>query len=105
MLRRLSDVNGNKTSSSDSSTNEKSKTGSPDGGVSREKCNFTSLGITIHEKKWTDGSVPLDSVSANLAKLGKEAMQRKALASAVAAEALEEANATECIIRNLRRCV
>ncbi|CAK8560069.1 unnamed protein product [Lathyrus sativus] len=29
-------------------------------------------------------------------------MQRKALASAAAAAALEEANATECIIRNLR---
>ncbi|MED6124620.1 hypothetical protein PIB30_060603, partial [Stylosanthes scabra] len=52
-----------------------------------------------------DGGVPLDSVSANLAKLGKEAMQRKALASAVAAEAFEEANATECIIRNLRGCI
>jgi len=32
----------------------------------------------------------------------QEAMQRKVLASAAAAEALEEANATECIIRNLR---
>ncbi|KAL1325977.1 hypothetical protein HN51_036021 [Arachis hypogaea] len=101
MSRRLSDVNGNKTNSSDSSTNEKSKRGSPERGVSREKCNFASLGITIHEKKWTDGSVSLDSVSSNLAKLGKEAMQRKALASAVAAEALEEANATECVVRNL----
>ena len=29
-------------------------------------------------------------------------MQRKILASTAAAEALEEANATECIIRNLR---
>ncbi|MED6200182.1 hypothetical protein PIB30_082576 [Stylosanthes scabra] len=104
MSRRLSDVNGNKTSSNDSSTNEKSNTGSPDGGVSREKCNFTSLGMTIHEKKWTDGSVPLGSVFANLAKLGKETMQRKTLAFAVAAEALEEANAIECIIRNLRYC-
>ncbi|CAK8540471.1 unnamed protein product [Lathyrus sativus] len=34
--------------------------------------------------------------------IDKDAMQRKALASAAAAAALEEANATECIIRNLR---
>lgn len=32
----------------------------------------------------------------------QEAMQRKALASAVAAQALEEANITECVVRNLR---
>lgn len=42
--------------------------------------NFESLGgkpngvapvITIHEKKWTDGSVSLDMLSSGLAKLGK----------------------------------
>jgi len=27
--------------------------------------------IPVHEKKWTDGSVPLHSVSSELAKLGK----------------------------------
>ncbi|KAL3628128.1 hypothetical protein CASFOL_027174 [Castilleja foliolosa] len=57
--------------------------------------------ITIHEKKWTDGSVSTDMVGSNLAKLGKDAMQRRRIASAAAAEALEEAIATESIVRNL----
>ncbi|KAL3642782.1 hypothetical protein CASFOL_013597 [Castilleja foliolosa] len=61
----------------------------------------SSAVITIHEKKWTDGSVSTDMVSSGLAKLGKDAMQRRRIASAAAAEALEEAIATESIIRNL----
>ncbi|KHN15143.1 hypothetical protein glysoja_011761 [Glycine soja] len=101
MSRRLSDVSGQKPGSNDSSSNEKTKAVSPQSCVLEDKSNFAAMGITIHEKKWTDGSVPLDAVSGNLARLGKEAMQRKILASTAAAEALEEANATECIIRNL----
>lgn len=101
MSRRLSDVSGQKPGSNDSLSNEKIKAGSPQSCVLEEKSNFAAMGITVHEKKWTDGSVPLDAVSGNLARLGKEAMQRKVLASTAAAEALEEANATECIIRNL----
>ncbi|KAL9326280.1 hypothetical protein ACSQ67_006925 [Phaseolus vulgaris] len=101
MSRRLSDVSGHKPGSNYSSSNEKTKALSPQSCVLGDKSNFAAMGITIHEKKWTDGSVPIDAVSGNLAKLGKEAMQRKVLASAAAAEALEEANATECIIRNL----
>lgn len=92
--------------------------------------------ITIHEKKWTDGSVSLDAVTSGLAKLGKvykdmifsstisiinvplccselknesvcvfldqDAMQRRRIASMAAAEALEEAMATESVVRNLR---
>ncbi|KAF5802804.1 hypothetical protein HanRHA438_Chr06g0273071 [Helianthus annuus] len=61
----------------------------------------TALGITLHEKKWTDGSVPLDAVSLNLARLGQDAMQRRNLASVAAAEALQEALATEAILRSL----
>ncbi|KAK7265015.1 hypothetical protein RJT34_32631 [Clitoria ternatea] len=101
MSRRLSDVNGQKPGGNDSSSGETTKVDSPQSRGLEEKSNFAALGITIHEKKWTDGSVPLDAVSASLSRLGKEAMQRKVLASAAAAEALEEANATECIIRNL----
>ncbi|XP_027917331.1 uncharacterized protein LOC114176481 [Vigna unguiculata] len=101
MSRRLSDVSGQKPGSNYSSSNEKTKALSPQSCVLEEKSNFAAMGITIHEKKWTDGSVPFDAVSGNLARLGKEAMQRKVLASAAAAEALEEANATECIIRSL----
>ncbi|KAJ7978842.1 DUF936 family protein [Quillaja saponaria] len=99
--RRISDVNVQRSNIDDSSMKEKTKPGSPEGSVVEEKSHLATLGITIHEKKWTDGSVPLDGVSSNLAKLGMEAMQRRVIASAAAAEALGEANATECIVRNL----
>lgn len=36
-----------------------------------EQSNDAAPVITIHERKWTDGSVSLDSVSSDLAKLGK----------------------------------
>ncbi|KAK9159328.1 hypothetical protein Scep_005902 [Stephania cephalantha] len=57
--------------------------------------------ITVYDKKWTDGSTPLHNVSANLARLGKEALKRRSIASSVAAEALEEASATESVVRCL----
>lgn len=56
--RRLSDVHES------SLKDEKSE--SP-----RDKPNGVVPVITIHEKKWTDGSVSLDVVSSGLAKLGK----------------------------------
>ncbi|XP_076937986.1 uncharacterized protein LOC143605927, partial [Bidens hawaiensis] len=61
----------------------------------------TALGITLHEKKWTDGSEPLDAVSLNIAKLGQDAMQRRNLASIAAAEALQESLVTEALLRSL----
>ncbi|KAL1553231.1 hypothetical protein AAHA92_13931 [Salvia divinorum] len=67
----------------------------------KEKPNGAAPVITIHEKKWTDGSVSLDAVTSGLAKLGKDAMQRRRIASIAAAEALEEAMATESVVRNL----
>ncbi|XP_030549951.1 uncharacterized protein LOC115754912 [Rhodamnia argentea] len=92
--RRLSDVAGGKSSGDDPSSNEKAKFGTPE--------FITSVpGITIHDKKWTDGSVPLDSVCKELQRLGKEAMQRRLIASIAAAEALKEATATESLVRNL----
>ncbi|KAL2929316.1 Transcription factor HRS1 [Bienertia sinuspersici] len=102
LSRRLSDVNSHE-SKDDSSTDGKSKSASPlpeDCSVS-DKPSVLAAGITIHDKKWTDGSVPLDSVSSNLTKLGKEAIQRRAIAATAAAEALQEALATESIVRNL----
>ncbi|KAH6830172.1 serine/arginine repetitive matrix protein [Perilla frutescens var. hirtella] len=66
-----------------------------------EKANCAAPVITIHEKKWTDGTVSLDTVSSALAKLGKDAMQRRRIASIAAAEALEEAIVTESVVRNL----
>lgn len=103
MTRRLSDVKSRKSDDNDSSSvDENTIDSSPQSCLEVEKSKFAGLGgITIHEKKWTDGSVPLDAVSGKLSRLGKDAMERKALASAAAAAALEEANATECIIRNL----
>uniref|UniRef100_A0A2N9H923 DUF936 domain-containing protein n=1 Tax=Fagus sylvatica TaxID=28930 RepID=A0A2N9H923_FAGSY len=81
--RRISDVNGRRPSTDDSPTDEKTKPSSPDSCLNGEKPNFEAL------------------VSADLSRLGKEAMQRRVLASAAAAEALEEALATESIVRSL----
>ncbi|XAR66971.1 hypothetical protein NMG60_11013372 [Bertholletia excelsa] len=94
--RRLSDVNDQKPD--DSESTEKAK---PESGSVTDKSTRAAPAITIHDKKWTDGSVPLDAVSSSLAKLGKEAMQRRILAATAAAEALEEALATESILRSL----
>lgn len=69
--RRLSDVNSRKLSTDDSSSDEKTKPSSPDSCLIEEKLNLGFLGITVHEKKWTDGCVPLDGVSVDLASLGK----------------------------------
>lgn len=100
LSRRLSDVNSHE-SKDDSSTDGKSKLSSHDDSVAPDKPFALAAGITIHDKKWTDGSVPLDAVSGSLAKLGKEAIQRRALAATAAAEALQEALATESIVRSL----
>ncbi|XP_022756462.1 uncharacterized protein LOC111304206 [Durio zibethinus] len=101
--RRLSDANSQKSNDENSSSNGKTKASPPEEGSAPEKstCEGGLLGITIHDKKWTDGSVSWDTLSAELAKLGKEAMQRRVVASKAAAEALEEAIATESVVRNL----
>lgn len=79
IARRLSDVSGRKSVSDDSSSSSKkvSKPSSPESSLAQEKQNYGALGITVHEKKWTDGSVPLDAVSTDLAKLGKVKMLNK----------------------------
>ncbi|XP_071692671.1 uncharacterized protein [Rutidosis leptorrhynchoides] len=61
----------------------------------------TALGMTLHEKKWTDGSVSLDAVSLDLARLGQNALQRRNQAAVAAAEALQEALASEAMLRSL----
>ncbi|XWS26904.1 hypothetical protein CRYUN_Cryun26dG0070100 [Craigia yunnanensis] len=99
----LSDVSSQKSHDENFSSNEKTNASPPEDSSAPEKPTFAggALGISIHEKKWTDGSVSWDILSADLAKLGKEAMQRRVLASKAAAEALEEAIATESVVRNL----
>lgn len=53
------------------STDGKSKSSPPEDCMMFDKPTALAAGITIHDKKWTDGSIPLDSVPSSLAKLGK----------------------------------
>ncbi|MCD7459972.1 hypothetical protein HAX54_042465 [Datura stramonium] len=96
--RRLSDVSCH---ADDFGSEGKAKSGVAENSPDPEKPNNAAPVIPVYEKKWTDGSIPLHSVSSELAKLGKEAMQRRRIASTAAAEALEEALAIETIVRNL----
>lgn len=100
MSRRLSDIHGQQTNQDYSSSNEKTNPCSVDSSLKPER-SVVSPEVTFHDKKWTDGSVPLDKVPVGLARRGKEAMQRRDDASKAAAEALEEAMATESVIRSL----
>ncbi|XP_024385980.1 uncharacterized protein [Physcomitrium patens] len=55
----------------------------------------------VLNKRWTDGSVSWDSLPASLATLGKDVLQTRDVASAAAAQALQEASAAECVVRSL----
>lgn len=104
VLRRLSDANRRKSDSS--ACEEKAKSCSSASSLVEDEEDvsaFAGLGITYHDRKWTDGRVPLDSISGDLARLAKEAVQRRNFAAKAAARALEEANANECIIRCLSK--
>ncbi|XP_010278910.1 PREDICTED: uncharacterized protein LOC104612944 [Nelumbo nucifera] len=102
IANRLSDASSGPPDHGDTSTNEKPKSNcKTEDSLLSQKHNCMTPRITVHDRKWTDGSIPLDAVSANLARLGKEALHRRAMASIAAAEALEEASVTESIIRNL----
>ncbi|KAI3994058.1 hypothetical protein MKX01_012315 [Papaver californicum] len=90
------------TNQEDPPSNEKPKAGRKAESLEvNDKSGQTTPKITIHDRKWTDGSITLDAVPASLAKLGKEAVQRRTLASTSAIEALEEASITESIVRSL----
>ncbi|XP_050214989.1 uncharacterized protein LOC126666072 [Mercurialis annua] len=101
LSRRLSDANSRQSNHDDDSSSSETIKGDSPVCLGKEKAGYAALGFTVHEKKWTDGSIPLDTVSTELGKLGKEAMQRRIVASTAAAEALEEAIATEAIVRSL----
>ena len=51
--------------------NEKTKPSSPEGFLEKGTPTCAALGFAVHEKKWTDGSIPLDAVSSDLASFGK----------------------------------
>ena len=51
-------------------TKERAKSSSNEAFV-QEIANSGDLAITVHKKKWTDGSVALDTVASDLARLGK----------------------------------
>ncbi|KAI5080030.1 hypothetical protein GOP47_0005509 [Adiantum capillus-veneris] len=54
---------------------------------------------TIHDKRWTDGSVSWGSLPSSLIELGKDVLDTRDAASVTAAQALQEASASESIIR------
>lgn len=70
-------------------------------GSSAEQLSTALSQIIVHDKKWTDGSVPWDSLPTNLVNFGKDAVKRRNAACAAAAEALQEASAAEAVIRSL----
>jgi hypothetical protein len=47
---------------------------SPEGFLEKGTPTCATLGFGVHEKKWTDGSIPLDAVSSDLASFGKVRM-------------------------------
>lgn len=81
--RRLSDVSSH---ADDFGSEGKIKSGVAENSSDTEKPNNVAPVIPVHEKKWTDGSVSLNSVSAELAKLGKvwmKAFKLKVLLSCI----------------------
>lgn len=102
MSQRLSDATTEFSSNDDSSVDERPKP--------RKKAESTAVRtkmaapkIILHDAKWTDGSIQLGSVSDKLAKIGKEATERRDVAATAAADALQEALITESVIRNLSK--
>lgn len=71
MTRRLSDANRRKSDSSASEEKVKSCSSASSLVEEEQVSAFEGLRITYHDKKWTDGSVPLDSISGDLARLAK----------------------------------
>ncbi|KAJ8627170.1 hypothetical protein MRB53_020477 [Persea americana] len=62
-------------------------------------CQSNLEDLSVNEK--ASSSCKIENLPPNLRKLGKDALHRRSLASAAAAAALEEASATEAVIRNL----
>ncbi|CAN6373885.1 unnamed protein product [Urochloa humidicola] len=102
MSRRLSDATTEQSSNDDSSVDE--------GPKPRKKIDSTSVKaktivpkIKLHDPKWTDGSIPLDTLSDKLKTIGREAIERRDATATAAASALQEAMLTESVVRNLSK--
>lgn len=67
-------MNCKKHGADESSSKEKSKPRCPEASMVLEK---PGLGITIYDKKWTDGSVSLQSVSKDIEMLGKVSLRMR----------------------------
>ncbi|KAK3139200.1 hypothetical protein QOZ80_5AG0379400 [Eleusine coracana subsp. coracana] len=102
MSRRLSDATSELSSNDGSSVDDRTKARKKIDSSSVKMKN-TAPKITLHDPKWTDGSIPLDAVSDKLSNIGKEATERRNAAAAAAASALQEALITESVIRNLSK--
>lgn len=50
-----------------------------DSSTSSEKSSNKSTRITLHDKKWTDGSISFDSIPDHLARLGKVCLDHSLL--------------------------
>ncbi|PKU78102.1 uncharacterized protein LOC110104559 [Dendrobium catenatum] len=101
MKAQACDATKDKSHNEEESMEVKRRTSKKIVGSVMENANPTAPKCAFYDRKWTDGSIPLDGVSQNLERLGKEAFERRNTASIAAAEALEEALATESIIRSL----
>ncbi|MCO5553150.1 hypothetical protein L7F22_006671 [Adiantum nelumboides] len=78
---------------------EQIKAASPSVKQKSSLCDSNHKLPTIHDKRWTDGSVSWDCLSSNLASLAQEALNFKKCASLAAARALQEASTAESVIR------
>jgi hypothetical protein len=71
MSRRLSDAMMKQFGNDDSFVEERSKPRKKIDAPTSVKANTTAPKITLHNPKWTDGSIPLDALLHKLSKIGK----------------------------------
>lgn len=63
---------GGENSNGDETSNEKPRPSNKiDCPSMPDKLHRAAPNFVIHDKKWTDGSIPIDALSDNLARLGK----------------------------------
>lgn len=67
----MSDANDHRPKSEEAQRKERKKSFSPSECEVPDERKFSGLGITVHDKKWTDGSVLVDAAPPNLVKLAK----------------------------------